>query len=184
MQEQILLLRLPGGHSLPTMPPLPARSGTKTRSSAAPDPSFLLLGVQGDEKDWERKACVSVMSQSSAVFGVSPSVRAEERDGSALPRALPASLHTFLFRIRGWLHEQAAGIGEELDKTQFRTWKPRLPFGAEDEEVKSPGADRAPCPPRPARCHLPRQTSRESASPCPAGSPAHSPDTAAALEPR
>lgn len=85
---------------------------------------------------------------------------------SALARALPASLHTFLFRIRGWLHEQAAGIGEELDKMQFRTWKPCLPFREQDEEAKSQCADRATCPSHPACCHLPLRTSRESASPC------------------
>lgn len=60
-----------------------------------------------------------VMSQSSAVSGsetVSARRAPREEMESALARALPASLHTFLFRIRGWLHEQAAGIGEELDK--------------------------------------------------------------------
>lgn len=140
------LLRLPSGHSLRTMPPLsarPASSGTKTRSSAAPDLSFLLLlllGVQGDENDWERNAYVFVISQSSAVSRsetvsqCTTGTRAPtEEMESALARALPASLHTFLFRIRGWLHEQAAGIGEELDKMQFRTWKPCLPFREEDK---------------------------------------------------
>lgn len=102
---------------------------------------------------------------------------------SALARALPASLHTFLFRIRGWLHEQAARIGEELDKMQFRTWKPCLPFREQDEEAKSQCADRATCPCHPACCHLPLRTSRESASPCLGVIPGQSTDTAAALDP-
>lgn len=89
---------------------------------------------------------------------------------SALARALPASLHTFLFRICGWLHEQAAGIGEELDKMQFRTWKPCLPFREEDEKAKSQRPDRATCPSHPGCCHLPLQTGRES-SPCLRGIP-------------
>lgn len=64
------------------------------------------------------RAHVLMMSQSSAVSGSDPaaSLRPGEETESALARALPASLHTFLFRIRGWLHERAAGIGEELDK--------------------------------------------------------------------
>lgn len=178
------------------MPPLSARprsSGTKTHSSAAPDLSFLLLlllGVQGDENEWERNAYVFVISQSSAVSGSeavsarrAPTRAPREEMESALARALPASLHTFLFRIRGWLHEQAAGIGEELDKMQFRTWKACLPFREEDEEAKSQRADRATYPSRPARCHLPLPTSRESACPCPGGIPGQSPGTAAALDP-
>lgn len=61
------------GRSLRTMPPLSARrasSATKARSSAAPHFSLsvlLLLGVRGDENEWEENVYVFMISQSSAV---------------------------------------------------------------------------------------------------------------------
>lgn len=162
------------------MPPLsarPASSATHTRSSAAPLFFSEHRGMRRNGRETllclrlaKAPPCPAVR-QSKRTAGPG---RLERRWNLRLARALPASLHTFLFRIRGWLHEQAARIGEELDKMQFRTWKPCLPFWR--GEIAGPRQSNVPFPPASPNLPGKRLSLR-------AGIPGQSTDTAAALGP-
>lgn len=110
-----------------------------------------------------------------------PAPRGEVK--SALVRALPASLRTFLFQIRGWLREQAAEIGEELHETQFMTWSLVCLFERRMERRnRSAMTQQCALHTPPATARLPKLAGKPPL-PAEALSPGRSTDAAAALAP-
>lgn len=112
----------------------PANSGTKTCSCTAPDflsfSSFFffleyrLMRTGGRKMPmdlWLAKALMCSGEARRCRHRMGTLAPREEME-SALVRVLPASLHTFLFQICGWLCEQAAQTGEESHEMQGMTW--------------------------------------------------------------